>query len=43
MNFGYILEYKIMGEFVEKNPNVSIEEWTEMKAEDFYLNTSYSK
>ncbi len=40
---GYRLGYEIVQEFVNKNPNVNVNEWTSMKAEDILEKSGYPK
>ncbi|WP_313894412.1 DUF2268 domain-containing putative Zn-dependent protease [Psychrobacillus sp.] len=37
----YKIGYQIMESFLKENPNVTIEEWTKMPAEDILLNSEY--
>lgn len=38
----YRIGYQIMESFLKENPNVTIEEWTKMPAEDILLNSKYN-
>lgn len=40
---GYNIGYNIMQNFIKNNPNVSIEEWTEMDAEEILEKSKYSE
>ena len=42
-NCGYRIGYTIMQEFVKNNPDVSVEEWTNMRAEDSFEKSGYEE
>ena len=40
---GYTIGYNIVQEYIKNNPNVSIEEWTNIEAKDILENSRYEK
>ncbi|WMM24467.1 DUF2268 domain-containing putative Zn-dependent protease [Tissierella sp. MB52-C2] len=42
-NCGYKIGYNIMQEFIKNNPDVSVEEWTGMKAEEIFEKSGYEE
>ena len=42
-NCGYRIGYRIMQEFIKNNPDVNVEEWTSMRAEEIFEKSGYEE